>query len=191
MGNKNSGRRKGALNKEIKEVNGVPSKVCVGPICNGEYAAVSDFGKSKSYCLTCQKKREINAREANYIAYKLKEIYRHTKERMKKGKVYEIDPNLKSVLEQLSTKQKHCYYSGVQLVEKVNNPNSWSIDRKNFNGGYVKDNIVLCTTLVNRVKGSIEFNFEKLVETYGEEIALRAFKNIIMTVLKNRKEVVN
>lgn len=190
MGGKNSGRRKGSLAKEVKGVNGVLSKVCVGPICNGEYAPVSDFGKNKSYCLSCQKEKKAKTREADYISYKLKEIYKNTEKRMKKGKVYAVDPNLKSALEQLS-KQKHCYYSGVQLEEKINNPNSWSVDRKNFNGGYVKDNIVLCTTFVNRVKGSIEVNFEKLIEMYGEEIALRTFKNVVITVLKNRTKLVN
>ena len=191
MGGKNSGRRKGSLQKEIKEVNGIPSKICIGPVCDGNYAPVSNFGKSKSYCLSCQRTKEKQNRKADYVAYKVKEIYRHTKERMKRGKTYEVDQNLRSVLDQLSKEQKNCYYSGVQLTEKVNDLNSWSPDRKNFKKGYVKDNIALCTTLINKIKGSIEFNFERLVEEYGEEIALRALKNVIVTILKDRKKLIN
>ncbi|RHW38218.1 hypothetical protein D1B33_04840 [Lysinibacillus yapensis] len=191
MGGKNSGRRKGSLNKKVKEVNGVPSKICTGPLCNGNLAPVRNFGTNKSYCKPCQRTREARIREADYVGYKLNTIYWLTNKRMEKGKVYEVDSNLRSLLEELSNSQKHCYYSGIELTEVVGNPNSsWSPDRKNFKRGYVKDNIVLCTTLINTLKGNMESNFEKLVQVYGEETAARAFNNIVTTILESRKESV-
>lgn len=191
MGGKNSGRRKGSLNKQVKEVQGVLSKICVGPLCNGNYAPVGNFGQNKSYCLPCQKTKETKKREDDYVSYKIREINKHTRNRMKKGKFYEVTPNLKDVLERLLQNQKECFYSGIRLTEKVNDINGWSPDRKDFNDGYVEDNIVLATTLVNKLKGSIEYNFQQLIEAYGEEIALKTLKNIIITVASNRKELAN
>lgn len=187
MGGLNSGRKKGSKNKDLVTINGVLSKICVGPKCNGNFTAVSDFGKSYSYCEICDALIHKKNRESDFIGYKVAEINRNSKKRRKKGKDCLVASNIRHILEELVENQPFCYYSNVKLVEEINNPNSWSPERLNFNGHYFEDNTVLCTTLVNSVKGRIEYGIEELIKEYGEEIALRTLKNIIITTLKYYK----
>jgi hypothetical protein len=74
------------------------------------------------------------------------------------------------------------------MNEIVNDKNSWSVDRIDYNKGYVNRNMGLCTTLTNNVKGRIEYTIEKslkqLANAYGQETALRAITNILITVLE-------
>ncbi|MCM3358676.1 hypothetical protein [Psychrobacillus sp. MER TA 171] len=183
MGGKGSGRKLGSKMKKVIIIKGAPSTICIGPICNRKYTPLSEFGINKSYCLKCRKLLETTKRESNFVEYKYQEAIRHAKVREKKGKLCEIAPNLKNLIETMRIEQKYCYYSGVKLMEKVNDPNSWSIDRVYYHAGYVADNMVLCATSINIVKGSIESALDKakktLIPLYGEEKSLTIIKKIL------------
>lgn len=186
MGGKNSGRKPGSKTKKIILVNGEPGKVCIGPACNGQVTPLSAFGNHKSYCLKCDKLIKTTIRESDYVGYKYQEALRHAKEREKKGRSCEVAPNLKELMETMRNEQKYCYYSGVQLMEKVAHPNSWSVDRVDFHAGYVAENIVLCATTINHVKGFIETTLDqvtnKLIPLYGEEKTSIILKNIFKAI---------
>ena len=48
-----------------------------------------------------------------------------------------------------------CHFSGEQISIAPNKDQTLSIDRLDSKKGYIKDNIVLCTTLVNKMKQSM------------------------------------
>ena len=187
MGGIGSGRKLGCKTKKVIFINGEPSKICIGPTCNEEYTPLSAFGNHKSYCLKCDELIKTTKRESNYVEYKYQAALRHAIVREKKGKSCEIATNLKDLIETMRNKQKYCYYSGVKLMEKVNHPNSWSIDRVDYHAGYVADNMVLCATSINNVKGSIEYTLDqvkkKLVPLYGEEKTLAIIKKILEVII--------
>ena len=186
MGGMGSGRKRGSKAKEVVMANGVPSKICVGPICDGKPASTSEFGKHRSYCLKCDSRIKTLKHEADYGDYKYLEAIRNAKKREKKKKHCEVATNLKELIGTMRNEQKYCYYSGVKLLEKINDPNSWSIDRLDFNAGYTEDNMVLCTTEINKIKGKIEFTLDqsrkKLTTLYGEKKALTIINKILEVI---------
>lgn len=187
MGGMNSGRTKGAKNKVPKLINGILYKRCVGPKCKGKYAPVSSFGKSYSYCKKCNTQRQKAYVESNFLETKVQRIRKSAKEREKKGKVCLVAPDINEIIKAKVKNQRYCYYSNIKLVEKRNDPNSWSPDRLNFNGHYLDNNIVLCTTIINSAKGRIEYSIEELINEYGEVVAIKTLKKILMTIMKYYK----
>lgn len=186
MGGIGSGRKLGSKTKKVILINGVPSKICIGPTCNGKYIPLNKFGNHKSYCLRCDKLTKATKRESDYVEYKYQRALRSAEERGRKGKSCEIATNLKELIETMRNEQKYCYYSGVKLIEKIHNPNSWSIDRVDYHAGYVSNNMVLCATIINEAKGKIEFALDQakknLIPLYGEGKTSTIIKNILEVI---------
>jgi hypothetical protein len=61
------------------------------------------------------------------------------------------------LLEIFEKQNRKCYYSGIEMVHNVgiSQYNSISVERKDPNMGYVKDNVVLCAFAINSFKGSL------------------------------------
>lgn len=63
-----------------------------------------------------------------------------------------------------------CYYSGEVLTLKCNKENTVSLDRKDNNQGYTKDNVCFCTKRINRMKSTLsDVEFINLCEKITEK----------------------
>ena len=69
-----------------------------------------------------------------------------------KGKNHNFDIDEEYILELLKIQNNKCIYSGVELLLKTNSQNSLSIDVVDNDLGYVKGNIVLCSSYFNTMK---------------------------------------
>lgn len=169
-------RRKRVINE-----NGVELIQCHGPLCNGRMLPVSEF--NNNYCRSCDVAKHRERRIANYLKYKTDRMHTRIRSGEKTFMGSPIDENIAEIITELQEEQDmKCYYSGVDLVEEFYNINSWSVDRKDFNRGYVKDNVVLSATLVNQIKGSIEATLDKLISEYGPQIGILTFNKIVETL---------
>lgn len=56
--------------------------------------------------------------------------------------------------EDIKDKAMFCYYTGIPLTCKDNENNTISLDRLNNSSGYVKENVVFCSSEINYMKGS-------------------------------------
>lgn len=50
---------------------------------------------------------------------------------------------------------KICFYTGLKLTNKRNRPNTLSLDRKDSQRGYVKNNVVFCCATINYMKSDL------------------------------------
>jgi hypothetical protein len=55
-----------------------------------------------------------------------------------------------------------CFYSGISLTLKANQPNTVSLERIDSKKGYVKDNVVFCCADINRMK--LDFDKDYFIE---------------------------
>ena len=79
--------------------------------------------------------------------------WKETKYRAKK-KQLDFTITIQDFLSQYQNQNGKCYYTGrllTNLIDKIENF-SLSIDRVNSDVGYVKNNIVLCGSIVNKMK---------------------------------------
>jgi hypothetical protein len=69
-----------------------------------------------------------------------------------------MDIDVSYLLELFRSQNGKCYYSGVDLIfghrKGSQQPDSFSLDRKYPEKGYVKGNVVYCSNLVNTAKGN-------------------------------------
>lgn len=82
----------------------------------------------------------------------------------------EYDKDLKEILKEKWEQQKGlCYYTGIPMVlsnEYHTNRYVMTVDRKDSNKGYTKDNIVLCCSIINRMKQNLTLDeLKKLCKT--------------------------
>lgn len=58
-----------------------------------------------------------------------------------------------------------CYYSGIPLTYDYKKANTASLDRRDNTKGYVPDNVVMCSVLINRMKQTLsEIEFEAVCQ---------------------------
>ncbi len=69
-----------------------------------------------------------------------------------KQKNIEFNLSLIDLLDKWTRQKGLCFYSGTELSTKRGDDNVISIDRVNSSKGYVKDNIVLTTWVINIMK---------------------------------------
>jgi hypothetical protein len=71
----------------------------------------------------------------------------------------EVSSNLKNLLrQQWEIQGGFCYYSGLPMVlsnEYHTNPNVMTVDRIDSSKGYVEGNVVLCCSIINRMKQNL------------------------------------
>jgi len=184
MGGKGSGRTKGSKNRAGVFLKGDIWYPCRGSLCNGKLHRSSDF--PNNYCKDCNKINNKLYREKNFLTYKIKDVHRHSKYREEKNRnkeVYEIDANLEEIVEKkLKEQNNECFYSNTHMTEKVNDPNQWTVDRIDYNKGYVEENIVLCSSSLNILKGRIESVLPEIINLYGYEGAMKILRNICATI---------
>lgn len=97
--------------------------------------------------------KEVYQSNINYVMYQ--RAYGINRD---KGNKVKIMPNLKEHLLELWDKQNQiCFYTGekMNINGYKNNPLAMTVDRKNCKKGYIKGNIVLCTSIVNRIKQNL------------------------------------
>jgi len=105
-----------------------------------------------------------------------------------RSKTYNIELNFDdSYIEELYKKQEgKCFYSGLDMTFERDGKYIMSVDRVDANKGYVKDNIVLCCSIINSMKNTLsteEFlsiikvlylkNFKKLIPEIPEKISIK------------------
>lgn len=60
-------------------------------------------------------------------------------------------------LDYLNTLPRTCYYTDVPLVFEMNKPNTISLDRLDSSKGYVKGNVVFCSSDINYMKSDFTY----------------------------------
>jgi len=136
-------------------------KICTN--CNKE-KSVSEFYFKKnrnSYESSCKKCRQLSVK--NYLEKNnnLKKIfYTRVRNILKRSNVVDID--LRNYLIQLWEEQEgKCYYTGIKMSLKgysKNEKTAMTVDRIDPNGGYTRGNIVLCCSIVNKIKQNLSIN---------------------------------
>jgi hypothetical protein len=113
--------------------------------------------KFNSHCKECYKLRD-RTHNNSFISHQkmrnerpLASLYYSSRSNTKRsGKDFNI--TIEYLNELLLIQENKCYYTGRPLNMILGNPDSVSIDRKNPELGYIKENIVLCQWKVNRMK---------------------------------------
>jgi hypothetical protein len=85
------------------------------------------------------------------------------KDRAKKKKIaFDITEDF--LYELWDLQKGKCYYSKIDLSQKIKDLHSVSIDRKDSNIGYTTQNTVLCSSIVNSMKNDLDINkFKEVV----------------------------
>jgi len=146
--------------KLIKESNQMECNTCSLTKSLEFFSPRTYIDGSKVYCKQCKvcqashKKNKYKERSENETAgfdYTIKEILRYSQQRAKKyNREFDLDAPF---IKQLYDDQKgYCIYSGRKLVLTIGSLDRISIDRKDSSIGYIKTNVVLCTTSINIMK---------------------------------------
>lgn len=126
----------------------------------------ANFNKSnKSVCKSCQKKI---LESSNDIASNL---LRRSKNNSKTLKIdYELD--LEFIQDMLEKQNYKCCYSGVKFKSSFNDKYYYpTIDRIDSRKGYTKDNVCICTFVVNRMKNDLDlYDFKDLISKINSVI---------------------
>lgn len=109
------------------------------------------------YTLICNKKQSLSIRINRKLRSAKKEI-------TKRNLPFEIDE--KFVMELLEKQNWKCYYSGIQMNYEHGNPLSFTLDRKDSNLGYTKENVVAACHFVNKAK--MELSVNKFIDMCGK-----------------------
>ena len=124
----------------------------------GETDPAKFSGGNKTTCKECQKK--INRSQITLE----ENLYKRSKNNARNLKLeYTLDkPFIKELLE--SQKYK-CKYSGINFENNFHNKLTYpTIDRINSSKGYTKDNVCICTLIVNIMKNTLDISeFKDLV----------------------------
>jgi len=135
----------------------------------GEKLKENFYHNRKNICKNCLKSKTKNRYQS--MTEEEKTLY---KEKQKKwgvdnpfrlrflalknrAKTYSIDLNFDdSYLEELYKKQNgKCFYSGLDMTFERDGKYIMSVDRIDSNKGYVKDNVVLCCSIINSMKNTL------------------------------------
>ena len=78
-------------------------------------------------------------------------MWNSAKETSKKKRI-EFSLTIEDIMKQYQIQNGKCFYSGQPMSPIAKSPTLMSIDRINSDGGYAKENIVLCCWRVNEMK---------------------------------------
>lgn len=109
-------------------------------------------------CKQCNSKSCLKYQHSGYRQTEKYVFYQRAYELNRRSKVKKKIKNIEKYLIELWNKQnKRCYYTGkkMSLTGYQTNPLAMTVDRKNSNKGYVKGNVVLCCSIVNRMKQNL------------------------------------
>lgn len=88
-----------------------------------------------------------------------------------------FDLTLEDVNNRWETQQGRCYYSGKPLDTRTGSPFKVSLDRKDSNQGYTRDNTVLCSVRVNLMKRDMTLDeFTQTIRMLHEHMRVRGTK---------------
>ena len=116
---------------------------------------LSNKVKSKYQLMTEEEKRLYKDKQKKWgVNNPFRLRYLALKNRSKKYDIYlEFDD---SYIEELYEKQNgKCYYSGIDMTFERDGKYILSVDRIDSNKGYLKDNVVLCCSIVNSMKNTL------------------------------------
>ncbi|MCL4301286.1 MAG: hypothetical protein KJ077_36630 [Anaerolineae bacterium] len=135
--------------REVDELKAKGLKLCWK--CNTIKPLTSEnFRRGFGYCRECERDERIN-REGRSIEGGLKSRRRAAQMRsLRRGIPFSITD--KDLMELWTQQQGKCSYTGVQMTVDGDNHFSVSIDKIEPEKGYIKGNIVLCCSAVNRMK---------------------------------------
>lgn len=129
-------------------------KDCISEKMKTKYTIMSEEDK------IIYKKKQTIWQEKNMLRYRLLVA----KDRSKKKKI-EFNISEDFLYKLWENQNGLCYYSNIELSLKVKDLHSVSIDRKNSKIGYVEDNVVLCSSIINSMKNNLEIEeFKKIIE---------------------------
>jgi len=115
--------------------------------------------RSNSYETICKKCRQKSVKKYLDENDNLKRIFYTRVQTIKRKVNYEIDKDFRDYLIDLWHQQNgKCHYTGVSMVFKgytKNVKNVMTLDRIDSNLGYVKGNVVLCCSIINKIKQNL------------------------------------
>lgn len=122
-------------------------------------------------CKPCRQKSVEKYLENND---NLKHIFYSRVSNIKARINYELEDDFRDYLIELWNKQNgKCFYSGVDMILKgygKNINNAMTIDRVDSSRGYVKGNVVLCCSIINKMKQNLTIeeliNWCDLIKNY-------------------------
>ena len=135
-----------------------------------QYCGTEDIDKfypnNHSTCIQCKykiRKEKINSD----IAYKLYKNSKHSYNT--RQNIYGYNLTVEYIQELLNKQNYKCYYTGIDLKigSKLTNP---TLDRLDSNKGYINENVVICTEIVNIMKN---------------DLSMEEFKNQIKLLYEN------
>lgn len=89
---------------------------------------------------------------------------------------------------------KKCYFTGIDLVDTPDQPNSRTIDRIDPTKGYEKGNVVACSLAANKFKAIIETTQNGLNKSQTEKVIKKCYNLKVVGVKKKKstsiKEIV-
>lgn len=146
--------RRGYINRSLKNEGLKHCWKCDTTYSREEFYHEGSLAKQCKVCALVASKRNNERLSVDDPPFFLRKKLWDAKLRAKKLKK-EFDLTLDFLLHLFEKQNKSCHYTGIQMVGMTNHPASISIDRIDSNGGYTRDNVVLCTTTVNVMKFDI------------------------------------
>lgn len=123
-------------------------------------------------CRNCEniRKNEIAQKRANEkgLEWNIKQILRSINNRTKKSKL-NVDIDITFLINLFNQQDGICPYSGRKMKFDINSQERLSLDRKDSNKGYTKDNVVWCCWQANNIKQDLnEIDFKSwIIDIYN------------------------
>lgn len=146
--------------QQIKLDNKMNCKICNTEKSLDNYNRIN-INRNLSYlswsteCKICEllrKKNDRNKRaETKGLEYNISVIMKEVKRRANKYK-REYDLDLQFLVELYNSQEGICPYSGCKMSFDLHSYERLSLDRKDSNKGYTKDNVIWCCWIANNMK---------------------------------------
>lgn len=136
--------------KRLRERGVYRCSICKEEKSLSELGDISKRRKGRTWrCRPCENRYALKLIET--FTGRLSSVISMAKFRARrKGIPFEIETK---DIDSLWTKQnKKCFYTNIEMTIKRNENNTISLDRLDSSKGYVLDNVVLCCSIVNRMK---------------------------------------
>lgn len=167
-------RKPGAVSNPHRFENGEEQKQC--NTCH-EWKNISEFNTNNNtwdllHCLC--KKCASNYHKQKYKDYEKEVTFKSLFNQTKRGAEYrmlEFDLTETDIKELWEKQEGKCHYTNQPMTWSKNKPDKISIDRINSSAGYTKNNVVLCWSRVNLMKGQLDIEeFKKIIRLLNQNI---------------------